>query len=171
MPRALQESAMQVAKDAVVTIDYTLTNDAGTVVDSSQSEGRQPLPYIHGAGGLIPGLEKAMEGKNPGDNFKVTIAPEEAYGMRNEGLVSSVPKAAFGNNPIIVGAQFRTQDKHGQSRVVTVTKIDAQMVTVDANHPLAGATLHFDVTVKDVRVATAEELAHGHVHGAGGHQH
>ena len=162
---------MQVAKNAVVTIDYTLKNDAGTVIDSSQSEGRQPLPYIHGGGGLSPGLEKALEGKNPGDTLNVAIAPEEAYGKRDDGLVTHVPKSAFGNNPIIVGAQFRTQDKHGHSHVVTVTKIDADSVTIDANHPLAGATLHFDVTIKDVREATAEELTHGHVHGPGGHHH
>ena len=162
---------MQVAKNAVVTIDYTLTNDAGHVVDSSKGEGRQPLPYIHGMGGLIPGLEKALEGKNPGDELSVAVPPEEAYGPRDEKLVSSVPKSAFGNNLITVGAQFRTQDKHGHNQVVTVTKIDAESVTIDANHPLAGATLHFDVTIKEVREATNEELEHGHVHGAGGHQH
>jgi FKBP-type peptidyl-prolyl cis-trans isomerase SlyD len=171
MPRAFQESFMQVAKNAVVTIDYTLKNDAGNVIDSSQSEGRQPLPYLHGMGGLIPGLEKALEGKNPGDSLNVTISPEEAYGKRNEDLIASVPKSAFGNNPIIVGAQFRTQDKQGRSQVVTVTKIDADTVTIDANHPLAGATLHFDVTIKDVREASQEELEHGHVHGTGGHHH
>ncbi len=162
---------MQVAKNAVVTIDYTLTNDAGHVIDTSKGEGRHPLPYIHGMGGLIPGLEKALEGKNPGDTFNVTIAPEEAYGPRDEKLVSSVPKSAFGNSLITVGAQVRTQDKRGQGQVVTVTKIEAETVTIDGNHPLAGATLHFDVTVKDVREATEEELTHGHVHGPGGHHH
>ena len=162
---------MQVAKNAVVTIDYTLKNSDGRVLDSSKSEGRQPLPYIHGAGGLIPGLEKALEGKNPGDELSVTIAPEDAYGARDERLVSSVPKTAFGNSAIVVGAQFRTQDKHGHNRVITVSKIEADSVTVDANHPLAGATLHFDVTIKEVREATPEELAHGHVHGPGGHHH
>jgi FKBP-type peptidyl-prolyl cis-trans isomerase SlyD len=171
MPRGIQEFRMQVAKNVVVIIDYTLKNDAGNVIDSSKSEGREPLPYIHGMGGLIPGLEKALEGKNPGDNVNVSIAPEEAYGLRNEKLVNSVPKSAFGNAAIIVGAQFRTQDKQGHSQVVTVTKIDADTVTIDANHPLAGATLHFDVTIKDVRQATDEELTHGHVHGPGGHHH
>lgn len=162
---------MQVAKNAVVTIDYTLKNPDGKVIDSSQSEGRQPLPYIHGAGGLIPGLESALEGKNPGDSLSVTIAPEQAYGIRDEKLVSTVAKTAFGNNAIMVGAQFRTQDKQGHQQVVTITKIDADKVTVDSNHPLAGVTLHFDVTIKEVREATAEELAHGHVHGPGGHHH
>jgi FKBP-type peptidyl-prolyl cis-trans isomerase SlyD len=171
MPRGIQEPSMQVAKNAIVTIDYTLKNNEGQVLDSSKSEGREPLPYIHGAGGIIPGLEKALEGKNAGDTVQVTIAPEEAYGARNEGLVNSVPKTAFGNNPIVVGAQFRTQDKQGRQHVVTVTKIESDSVTVDANHPLAGVTLNFDVTIKDVREATADELAHGHVHGAGGHHH
>jgi FKBP-type peptidyl-prolyl cis-trans isomerase SlyD len=171
MPRVFQEQFMQVARNAVVTIDYTLKNPDGRVIDSSKSEGRQPLPYIHGAGGLIPGLERALEGKNAGDSFAVTIAPEEAYGMRDENLVRAVPKASFGNNAIVVGAQFRTQDKQGQQHVVTISKIEADSVTIDANHPLAGVTLHFDVTINDVREATAEELAHGHVHGPGGHHH
>jgi FKBP-type peptidyl-prolyl cis-trans isomerase SlyD len=162
---------MQVAKNAVVIIDYTLKNNEGQVLDSSKSEGREPLAYIQGAGGIIPGLEKALEGKNAGDAVQVTIPPEEAYGQRNDKLVNAVPKAAFGNNPIVVGAQFRTQDKQGHQHVVTVTKIEADTVTVDANHPLAGVTLNFDVTIKDVRQATEEELAHGHVHGAGGHHH
>ena len=171
MPRVLQEHPMQVAKNAVVTIDYTLKNSDGHVIDSSKSEGRQPLPYIHGAGGLIAGLEKALEGKNAGDSLSVAIAPEEAYGTRDESLVHAVPKASFGNNAIVVGAQFRTQDKQGRQQVVTVSRIDADSVTIDANHPLAGVTLHFDVTINDVREATPEELAHGHVHGPGGHHH
>ncbi len=162
---------MQVAKNAVVTIDYTLKNPDGHVIDSTSNENRQPLPYIHGTGGLIPGLEKALDGKNPGDALSVIVPPEEAYGPRDEKLINSVPKTAFGNNAIVVGAQFRTQDKQGHQHVVTIAKIDADTVTIDANHPLAGITLHFEVTIKDVREATPDELAHGHVHGPGGHHH
>jgi FKBP-type peptidyl-prolyl cis-trans isomerase SlyD len=162
---------MQVAKNAVVTIEYTLKNDQGKVLDSTKSEGRQPLPYLHGSGGLIPGLEEALESKSAGDSLTVTIPPEKAYGNRDEKLVNQVPKTAFGNNAIVVGSQFRTQDKRGHQQVVTITKIEADKVTVDANHPLAGVPLNFDVTIKEVRAATADELAHGHVHGPGGHHH
>ncbi len=164
---------MPVAKNSVVTIDYTLKDPEGKVLDSSKSEGREPLVYLHGIGhgGLIPGLEKALEGKNAGDHVSATIPPEEAYGLRDDTMVQSVPKTAFGNSAIVVGAQFRTQGKGGHQHVVTITKIESDSVTVDGNHALAGMTLHFDVEIKDVRAATAEELAHGHVHGPGGHHH
>lgn len=161
---------MQVGKDKVVSIDYTLTNNQGQVIDSSQ--GRDPLAYLHGKGNIIPGLEKALEGKNIGDNLKVAIQPEEGYGNHDPRMVQSVPKAAFkGVDNIQPGMQFQAQGPGGQARVVTVTKVDGDNVTVDANHPLAGQTLNFDVTVKDVRDASAEEMSHGHVHGPGGHQH
>jgi FKBP-type peptidyl-prolyl cis-trans isomerase SlyD len=160
---------MQIEKDSVVTIDYTLTDDAGKVIDTSK--GKQPLAYLHGGGNLIPGLEKALEGKNAGDNIKVTIAPADAYGVRDEKLVQMVPSSAFQGVPELkVGMQFRSQSPQG-STVVTVTKVEGQNVTVDANHPLAGMALSFDVDVKDIRKATQEELAHGHVHGPGGHHH
>jgi FKBP-type peptidyl-prolyl cis-trans isomerase SlyD len=161
---------MQVEKNAVVTIDYTLTGPDGKTIDSSV--GKQPLPYLHGAGNLIPGLEKALEGKNPGDSLKVTIPPEEAYGARDESLIQSVPKTAFQGVPDVKpGMQFRSQSQQGQVTVVTVTRVEGDTVTVDANHQLAGVPLTFDVTVKDVRKASQEEIAHGHVHGPGGHHH
>lgn len=161
---------MQVGKDKVVSIDYTLTNNQGQVIDSSQ--GRDPLAYLHGKGNIIPGLEKALEGKNIGDNLKVAVQPEEGYGNHDPRMVQSVPKAAFkGVDNIQPGMQFQAQGPGGQARVVTVTKVDGDNVTVDANHPLAGQTLNFDVTVKGVRDASADELSHGHVHGPGGHQH
>jgi FKBP-type peptidyl-prolyl cis-trans isomerase SlyD len=161
---------MQVAKNAVVTIDYSLKNTEGKVIDSS--EGKQALPYLHGAGNLIPGLEKALEGKKAGDQLNVSIAPEEAYGQRNEQLVQQVSRTAFQGVPDIkVGMQFRTQGQGNEMRVVTVTRIEGDKVTVDANHPLAGIPLHFDISIRDVRSATKDELAHGHVHGPGGHHH
>ena len=162
---------MQIAKDAVVTMDYTLTGPDGKVIDTSKAAGREPLAYIHGAGALISGLEKALDGKNAGDAISVNIPAEEAYGNRDESLVSSVPKSSFSNSAITLGAQFRTQGAGGHQHVVTITKINPDSVTVDANHPLAGVPLHFDVTIKEVRAATPEELAHGHVHGPGGHHH
>jgi len=169
---------MQVGKDAVVTIDYTLKNSEGLVLDTS--EGRQSLPYLHGNGQLISGLEKALEGKGAGDKLAVTIPPEEAYGARNEQLVQVVSKSAFQGVPEIkVGMQFRTQGGGTQGaqgggggvQVVTITKMEGDQITVDANHPLAGIPLHFDVTIKEVRPATKDEIAHGHVHGPGGHHH
>jgi FKBP-type peptidyl-prolyl cis-trans isomerase SlyD len=169
LPVIIWSSLMQVAKNAVVTIDYTLKNPEGNVIDTSV--GRQPLPYIHGTGSLISGLEKALEGKKAGDQIIVTVPPEEGYGIRDEKLVSKHPKSSFGNNPITVGAQFRAQAANGAQQVVTITRIDTDSVTADANHPLAGIPLNFDVTIKEVREATKDELAHGHVHGPGGHHH
>src|SRR5688572_24058289 len=160
---------MQIAENAVALFHYTLTNDAGDVLDSSR--GREPLAYLHGAGNIVPGLEEAMEGKKAGDAFKVDVAPEDGYGLHHEGLVQEVPRAAFqGVDEIEEGMSFQAQTPQGVHSV-TVTKVTPEMVTVDGNHPLAGQTLHFDVEVTQVRAATVEELQHGHVHGAGGHHH
>jgi FKBP-type peptidyl-prolyl cis-trans isomerase SlyD len=160
---------MQVAKDKVVTIDYTLTGPQGNVLDTSQ--GRQPLAYLHGAGNIITGLEQALEGKGEGEKLSVNIAPEQAYGARDENMVQAVPRERFrGVENIQPGMQFQANTPAGP-RVVTVVGVDQQNVRVDANHPLAGVPLKFDVTVVGVRDASAEELSHRHVHGAGGHQH
>jgi FKBP-type peptidyl-prolyl cis-trans isomerase SlyD len=168
---SFSESSMQVGKHAVVTIDYTLKNPEGGVVDTSTGPDREPLPYVHGIGNLIPGLEKALEGKNAGDRVQVIVQPAEGYGVRDEKLVAVYPRSAFGNADVKVGSQFRTQAANGAQSVVTITKIEADKVTADGNHPLAGIPLNFDVTIRAVRAASAEELAHGHVHGAGGHHH
>ncbi len=160
---------MQIAKDTVVMIEYTLTDVAGKVLDSSV--GHDPLTYLHGAEGIIPGLESALTGKSAGDSLKVTIPPEQAYGPRIDAMVQDVPRAAFGNAYIEVGMQFRAEGKHADSRMVTVVGIQPDSVKVDANHPLAGQTLNFDVKVVSVRAATPEEIAHRHAHGPGGHHH
>jgi FKBP-type peptidyl-prolyl cis-trans isomerase SlyD len=161
---------MVVAQDKVVLIHYTLTNDAGTVLDSSS--GGEPLAYIHGQGNLISGLEKALEGKQAGDKLNVDIAPADGYGVRDPSLLQRVPMRAFGNaSTVKKGMQFQAQTSQGQTQVVTVTAIQGDMVTVDANHPLAGENLHFDVEITAVRDASEEEMAHGHVHGPGGHHH
>ena len=159
-----------IAKGKVATIDYTLTNDAGEVLDSSQ--GREPLTYLHG-GGLIPGMEQALEGRSAGEAFKVTIPPEQGYGEKDPNMVQPVPRANFAGVPNIEkGMQFQARSPDGSgARVVTVVDVSPDTVTVDANHPLAGETLHFDVSVKDVRDASPEELSHGHAHGPGGHHH
>lgn len=160
---------MQIAKNTVATIDYTLTDPNGQVIDSSQ--GREPLAYLHGASNIIPGLENALEGKSQGETINVTIPPDQGYGQRDPALVQPVPRTNFkGINDIQPGMQFQAQTPQG-ARVVTVVAVDPENVTVDANHPLAGVELKFDVTVKGVREATQEELQHGHVHGPGGHHH
>jgi FKBP-type peptidyl-prolyl cis-trans isomerase SlyD len=160
---------MQIAKNKVVGIDYKLTDGTGKMIDSSTDHG--PLYYIQGTGSLIPGLESALEGKKSGDSLKVKIAAIEGYGERNDSLCQTVPRAQFETaEGLEIGMQFEVETEQGEL-VVTVTKIDGDSVTVDGNHPLAGMDLHFDVTVKEVREATAEEMAHGHVHGEHGHHH
>lgn len=160
---------MQVARDAVVVIHYTLTNDAGEVLDSSS--GGEPLAYIHGGGNIIPGLEEALEGKGAGDKLEVAVPAEKAYGHHDAELVQQVPKRAFqGVGEVKAGMRFTAQTEHGPRQVV-VTRVAGDMVTVDGNHPLAGQALNFAVEITEVRQATAEELAHGHVHGPGGHDH
>ena len=160
---------MQIAQNAVVSFHYTLTNNEGEVLDSS--EGREPLAYIHGAGNIVPGLEKELDGKTSGDELKVAVSPEEGYGEVQEALVQEVPREAFqGVEDIEAGMQFQAQTQGGPL-MVTDTKVEGDTVTVDGNHPLAGETLNFDVQITNVREASAEELEHGHVHGEGGVEH
>lgn len=160
---------MLVAHNKVVSIHYTLTNDSGAVLDSSS--GGEPLAYLHGNGNLIPGLEKALEGRGSGEKLNVKVAAAEGYGVRDPSLVQDVPRRAFkGIDDIRVGMQFQADSNQGP-RMVTVTRIAGDMVTVDGNHPLAGEDLNFAVEISEVRDASEEELDHGHVHGAGGHHH
>lgn len=160
---------MQIAQDKVVLIHYTLKNDAGETLDSSS--GGEPLAYIHGQGNLVAGLEKALEGRQSGDKLNVKVEPADGYGVRDDALIQQVPKRQFGGANVQPGMQFHAQTSQGHARVVTVVRIQGDMVTVDGNHPLAGETLNFDVEVTEVREATQEELEHGHVHGPGGHHH
>lgn len=155
---------MQAAKNRVVKIEYTLKDSDDQVIDTS--EGREPLAYIHGVGQLIPGLEQALEGKEPGSDISVSLSPEEGYGERDESMVLNVPREQFeGTEQVEPGMQFQAQTEDGV-RILTVLESGDQEVTVDANHPLAGVTLNFEVNVVDVRDAEQEELEHGHVHGA-----
>ena len=161
---------MFIARNKVVRFDYTLTDDAANVLDTS--EGGEPLSYLHGAGNIIPGLEAALEGKRAGESLKVRVPAADAYGERDDQLVQNVPREMFEDGDAIhVGMQFHSGDDDGDTRIVTVISTDADNVTVDGNHPLAGVPLNFAVTIVEVRDASAEELAHGHVHGAGGHHH
>ena len=156
-------------KDKVVTFHYTLKNADGEQMESSRE--KDPMNYLHGAGNIIPGLEKAMEGHAVGDEFSVTVEPEDAYGLRNEKNVQRVPlKRLKGIGKISVGQVLNLQTKQGQVQV-TVLKVGRFNVDVDGNHPLAGAQLTFDVEIMDIRDASEEEMTHRHVHGPGGHQH
>lgn len=151
-----------ITENKVVTIDYSVTDETNQIIDSS--EGREPLKYLHGAGNIIPGLEQALAGKQAGDAFEVTVAPEQAYGQYNPAHVQKVPADAFqGVDNVEVGMSFTAQGENGNFQV-RVTAVEGDQVTVDANHPLAGKTLTFRGTVQEVRDATAEEAEHGHVH-------
>lgn len=159
-----------IANDTVISFNYTLTNEQGEVLDKSQ-EG-QPLVYLHGHGNIIPGLETQLTGKSAGDKLVVTVAPEEAYGEYIAEAVQEVPRANFqGVDNIEAGMQFQTQTEDGHVMLVTVKEVSDDVVVVDGNHPLAGETLTFDVEIVEVRAASADEIAHGHAHGVGGHQH
>lgn len=160
---------MDIAADRVVTIHYTLKDDAGAVLDSSA--GGEPLAYIQGHGNLVLGLEKALEGKQAGVSLSVTVPPAEGYGTRDEALIQRVPKRSLQSaGAIKKGMQFQARTEDGM-RLFTVTAVIGDMVALDGNHPLADQNLHFEVQIVGVREATQEELEHGHVHGAGGHHH
>ena len=160
---------MHIEKNRVVQLHYTLRDEQGTVVDSSS--GRDPLTYLHGKGNIIPGLEQALAGKAAGDKFEVTVAPEKGYGLRDDRLVQIVPRSKFGEAAELApGMQVRASGPQG-ARLVMITRVERDFVTIDANHPLAGRTLHFTVEIAEVRKATHDEVTHGHAHGPGGHHH
>lgn len=160
---------MQIAKNAVVSIEYRLTDSRDILID--QSSAGHPLAFIFGNGSIIPGLEKALLGHKTGDKLKAVIAPAEAYGERNESLSQRLPKEMFGGvDELQPGMQFEAETDAGVE-VITLVAVEDEHVVVDGNHPLAGVELHFDVTIVEVRAATADEIAHGHVHGPGGHHH
>ncbi|MVM38029.1 peptidylprolyl isomerase [Spirosoma sp. HMF3257] len=154
---------MNITKNKVAAIHYTLRDSSGNILDSSQ--GSDPLYYLHGANNLIPGMEEGLEGQAKGAHLQLDVSPEKGYGKRDPQLVEAVPRRAFGGQELEVGMQFETNE----GQVVTITEVGPDTVTVDANHPLADQNLYFDVEVLDVRDATPDELAHGHVHGPGGH--
>jgi len=154
---------MKIDKDHVVSLHYTLANDQGEMLDSSA--GGEPLSYLHGAMGIIPGLEKELLGKAVGDQFVVVIRPEDGYGEIREELIDEVSRELLGEiDQIDVGMQLQAGNPNGETRIVTIKAIGEDIVTVDANHPLAGQVLHFDVSVEEIRPATQEEIQHGHPH-------
>lgn len=154
---------MKIANQCVVAIHYTLTDDQGNELDSSR--GQSPLTYLHGSEGLIPGLERELEGREPGERFQATVAPEEAYGPINPELIQDVPLEVLdGIENLHVGMALQSRAPDGRVQNLRVDAINDQTATLNANHPLAGEVLHFDVTVESVREATSEELEHGHAH-------
>jgi FKBP-type peptidyl-prolyl cis-trans isomerase SlyD len=152
---------MNITTKSVASFHYTLKNDAGETLDSS--EGQEPLSYLHGAQNIVPGLEKELEGKTVGDKLSVTVKPEEGYGEFDESLLQDLPKSMFtGVEEIEPGMEFHAQTQHGL-QIVAVKKVEEETVTVDGNHPLAGQNLHFTVEITEVREASKEEIEHGYI--------
>jgi FKBP-type peptidyl-prolyl cis-trans isomerase SlyD len=168
---SISKHASQTVTDGkVVSIHYTLTDDAGAVIDSSK--GNPPLEYLHGAGNVVPGLEEALAGRARGDAFKVDVAPEKGYGAHDPRGLQRIPRDAFPDDvDLEPGMQFGAEDPQGGSTTVWIVKVESDQVVIDTNHPMAGKTLHFDVSIADGREATREEIAHGHPHGPDGHHH
>jgi FKBP-type peptidyl-prolyl cis-trans isomerase SlyD len=163
---------MKITHLSVVTLDYTVSDTSGEVLDTT--EGREPLVYLHGSGYLVPGLENALYERAAGDSFELTVPAADAYGEYEESLVQEVPGELFDGMEVAEGDTFVADTDDGH-RPVTIIEVSEKFVKVDANHPLAGMDLHFKVNVREVRAATAEEIAHGHIHGeegcGHGHQH
>lgn len=161
---------MTISANKVVTLAYTLTDDEGVMIDQSDDGS---FKYLHGAENIVPGLESALDGQSSGSELNVVVEPADGYGERNDTFVETVPRTAFSeDDDIQVGMQFHAESAEGDTMIITVIDVDGDQVTIDGNHPLAGVRLNFQVKVMDIRDATAEELEHGHVHGAEmGHVH
>ena len=159
---------MKIEKDRVVRFHYSVGEVGQAATEHSQ--GGDPLAILFGHGNIIPGLEKAMEGREAGDSFGADVPAAEAYGEKREGLTQRVPKKHFSGQRLEPGMQVVLNTNFGP-RAVTIQKVGMSVVDVDLNHPMAGKDLHFDIEVVEVREASAEELEHGHVHGEGGHHH
>ncbi len=154
---------MVIQDNSVVSIHYTLTDDAGNQLDSSTDRG--PLKYIQGGKNVISGLENALTGKSAGEKLKVSVQPEDGYGVIDHDKIQELPLSAFeGIDKVEPGMQFQGQDPKGNVQNIIVMDVTDKKVTVDANHPLAGKVLHFDVSIEEIREATTEEISHGHVH-------
>ncbi len=163
---------MKAAKNTVVSFHYSVSErGAAEPLDSSRERGT-PMFALLGHQQLVPGVERALQGREAGEHFEIDVAPEDGYGERREGMIQRVPKKYFQHaDRLKPGMQTVLQTRDGGQRLVTVHKIGMSAIDVDHNHPLAGKTLHFDIEITDVRAATPEELAHGHAHAGDGHQH
>jgi FKBP-type peptidyl-prolyl cis-trans isomerase SlyD len=158
---------MKITKDTVVTLSFRATDAHGKILE----DGKEPRAYLHGGyGNTLVGIENALEGQEKGFETTLTLAPADAFGERDESLVTSIPKSEFPPG-VKVGGQLQGRDDQGKEQVFTVTKIKGPTVMLDGNHPMAGQTLKFALKVIDVQAASAEEVSHGHAHGAHGHHH
>ena len=158
---------MKIEKNTAVTLHYKLTDAAGKLLD----QGREPMVYLHGGyDNIFPKVEAALDGQTPGYQATLLLAPQDAFGERDESLLQTIPKTQFPPG-VKVGGQLRSLAADGQARMFNVLKIKGDTVMLDGNHPMAGKSLRFALTVSAVRAATEEEIAHGHVHGAHGHHH
>ncbi|QFU21758.1 peptidylprolyl isomerase [Shewanella eurypsychrophilus] len=156
---------MKITQHCAVSIHYRLTNEQGELIEDSF--GGEPMLYLHGADNMIPGLEAELEGKVAGDKLEVSVSSESGYGPYHDGLRQEVPVSAFGDiQDIVPGMRFIAETEMGQ-RPVQVKEVKDDVVIVDGNHPLAGQSLSFSVEVLEVREASAEEIAHGHIHAHG----
>jgi len=160
---------MQIKAHKVVTLNYTLTDNEGNIIDQSNDGS---FAYLHGANNIIPGLENALTGKSVGDSMDVTVSPEQGYGERDPAKAQEVPRNMFPEDADIeIGMQFHAQGPDGETLVVTVAGVEDDTITVDGNHPLAGIPLNFAVEVMEIRAASEEELNHGHIHSEDEHEH
>lgn len=159
---------MTIGKNSVVSMTYVLTNSRGEILDES---GETPFVYLQGHENIVPGLERELEGLQAGTSKSVSVSPEDGYGIYDPELKFAVPKDKLGAEAPPVDAVVALQDGSGHRMMAKVVEVDAENVTLDANHPLAGQTLNFEVTICEVRAAEADEIAHGHVHGPGCHHH
>jgi FKBP-type peptidyl-prolyl cis-trans isomerase SlyD len=160
---------MKIGNNTVVSFQYLLRNDQQEAVDSSLPD--DPLVYLHGNNDLIAGLERALQGKGPGDEFSVVIEPTEGYGDPDPELIQQVNAEEFSDVTIEPGMQLEGEDDDGNMVTISIDKIEGDQVTVNMNHPLAGETLHFDIKVESVREASNEEIEHGHPHDDDDHAH
>ena len=161
---------MKIAKDRIVELEYRLHLGDGQVIDSS--EPGKPLSYLHGRGQIVPGLEGALEGLDIGEAKQVVVVPAQGYGEHDARGLQEVPRTMFpANAELAPGMRLAAQTDSGEVIPIGIHEVKGRTVIVDRNHPLAGKTLHFDVTVRGVRDATADELSHGHAHGPEGHEH
>jgi FKBP-type peptidyl-prolyl cis-trans isomerase SlyD len=158
---------MKIEKNTAVTLRYKVSDTAGKLLEESH----EPSAYLHGGyGNTLPKIEEALEGKTAGYQTTLELQPQDAFGLRDESLVQTIPKTQFPPG-VKVGGQLEGRSADGHAQAFTVVKIKGDQVMLDGNHPLAGKTLRFAISVTEVRAATEEEIAHGHVHGAHGHQH
>lgn len=161
---------MKIAPDVVVAFDYVLTDDAGTVID--RGSGDEAMTYLHGHSQILPGLERALDGKSVGDELKIVLAPADGYGEKGEQDEIKAPRSEFPEDmDLEPGAELQGEGDDGTADTFWVVEVDDEWVTLTSDHPLAGITLHFDVKVRDLRAATADELEHGHAHDGDEHHH